>query len=59
MVLPGDGPIQSALRELKQPGSLAARPAAAVKPEAKAPSVGATGPAKPEDAKPETVDSDK
>ena len=74
VVLPGDGPIQSALRELKQPGSLAARPAAAAKPEAKAPSVGvtvpakpeakaqpagATVPAKPENVTPETVDSDK
>ncbi|HBN55017.1 MAG TPA: peptidase S41, partial [Stenotrophomonas sp.] len=64
VVLPGYGPIQSALRQLKQPGSLAARPAAArpaaaAKPEAKAPPAGVAVPAKPEDAKPEAVDGDK
>ncbi|MDG2524051.1 S41 family peptidase [Stenotrophomonas sp. HITSZ_GD] len=60
-VLPGDGPIASALAELKNPGSVAkaeqarAKPKAAAKPTAK---TGTTPPAKPEapakplDAKP-------
>ncbi|MBN8802853.1 MAG: peptidase S41, partial [Stenotrophomonas acidaminiphila] len=54
VVLPGDGPVRSALRELKQPGSLAARPAAAArpavpaKPEATPTPTGVSVPAKPE-----------
>jgi len=65
VVLPGDGPIQSALRELKQPGSLAARPAAVprpaapAKPEATPAPTGVTVPAKPEEPKPEAADSGK
>jgi carboxyl-terminal processing protease len=53
LVLPGDGPVRSALRELKQPGSLAARPAAAAppavpaKPEAAPTPTGVSVPAKP------------
>ncbi len=66
VVLPGDGPIQSALRELKHPGALAAakpaaapRPAATAKPEAAPQPAGVTVPAKPEEPKPEAVDSGK
>lgn len=60
-VLPGDGPIASALAELKNPGSVAkaqqakAKPKAAVKPAAKAATVMPAkpeAPVKPADAKP-------
>ena len=66
-VLPGDGPIASALAELKQPGSIAkanakaaaAKPKPAAKPAAKAanatapvPAAKPEAPAKPVDAKP-------
>ncbi|MBN8799922.1 MAG: peptidase S41, partial [Stenotrophomonas nitritireducens] len=65
VVLPGDGPIQSALRELKQPGSLAARaaagprPVARPKPEVAPAPAGVAVPAKPEQPKPEADDSGK
>jgi carboxyl-terminal processing protease len=55
VVLPGDAPVQSALRELKQPGSVAAA-MAKLKPAAAAAKVEAqvkAEDAKPEDGKPE------
>ena len=56
VVLPGDAPIQSALQELKHPGSVAAAQAAAAKAKPKPASTAAKPTAPAEAAKPEATE---
>jgi carboxyl-terminal processing protease len=56
VVLPGDAPIQSALQELKHPGSVAAAQAAAAKAKPKPASAEASPSAPAEAAKPEATE---
>lgn len=60
VVLPGEGPVRSALRELKRPGALAARPAAAARPDVPAKPPAAPAPAGVNvPARPEAADGGK